>query len=102
MKYRCLSPDNGLKPSTHVEHLSLEEGLLLCVTLQLELVNFVSMCLLLLHSGRHRLFATFVLGFGLLDLDLTGFLVLLRFRRGRLVCAGRGLAGAIFVVVYGF
>lgn len=81
-----------------MEHLSLEERLLLTVVLRLELVDIVSMCLLLLHKGRRRLFATIVLGFGLLDLDLAGLLVLLRFRRGRLVCAGGGLAGIIVFV----
>jgi hypothetical protein len=82
-----------------VEHLSLEERLLLPIALRLELVGLVGRCLLLLHNGRRRLFATFLLGFGLLDLDLAGLLDLLRFRCGCLVCAGGGLAGVIIVVV---
>ena len=86
------------KSSTHVEHLSLEERLLVAVALRLKLVDIVNLCLLLLHRGRRRLFATFVLGFGLLDLDLAGPDVLLRSRRGRLVCAGGGLAGVIVFI----
>lgn len=81
-----------------MEHLSLEERLLLDIALRLELVDIASMCLLLLRKGRRILFTTFVLGFGLLDLDLAGVLVLLRFRRRRLVCAGGGLAVVIVFV----
>ena len=81
-----------------MEHLSLEERLLVAVALRLELADIVSMCLLLLHKGRRRLFATFVFGFGLLDLDLASLVVLLRFRCERLVCAGGGLAGVIVFI----
>jgi hypothetical protein len=66
--------------------------------LRLEAV-LVHSCLLLLYGGRHRLFATFLINFRLLDLDLAGLLDLLCLGRRPLVGARGGLTGTIVVVI---